>query len=140
VILEIDQYENRMVRLGQLGDRAVDRGSYIDEIEKVAKAGMHGVDVTEDRRPRIDVSLVDLDEGAAPLAHPQERVPADGEEPSPRIAPWPKGVPSAKGAKIRLLHEIIGIRALARKRQREARDRLEVWQRGALEIVHKRRG
>ena len=134
LILQVHEHEYGAMRLGKIGDRALDRRAHIEEIEQLAQPIVRRVDVAQHRRHRIEVSIIALNDETPTTPRVEEGVSTDGEEPSSRIAVGAKRPPATKCAEEGLLDQVVGVRAIASQRPGEPGDRIEVRQCGALEF------
>ena len=82
---------------------------------------------------RVLLAVLEIDRRPLPLARAQEHVATDREEPAAAVGAGDESMPGPVGAEKGLLHHVVGVRLLAREREREAIDVVEPRERVPLE-------
>jgi hypothetical protein len=112
--LQVHENQDGVVRLGEIVDGALDRGAYVELIEQVPEAVVHRSNVGHHRWHCVEIAVVAVDHDSAPVVQAREAIAADREQPPPGIASRVECAPPVQSAKVRLLHEVVGICSVAR--------------------------
>jgi hypothetical protein len=132
-ILDVHEDHRRAERLRELVERIAKRGREVQPRVDVVITSLTGCSVHRAGGDCVLLAVLEVDRRPLPLARAQEDVATDREEPTTAVRAGDESMPRPIGAQKGLLHHVVGIRLLARERQREAIDVVEPRERVALE-------
>ena len=96
----------------------------------------YGLGMSAHHFHRVQVSLQDLRLRVPAHAQPDERISADGEEPTATVGSGHECVPTFECPQERLLHEVVGVRLVPGQRECECCHTLDVRERRLFEPEH----